>query len=72
MFRDPTTGVLMAKGQMKWLINKGDVILSNEPIVEVGVISYNFKEKATKKGFLSLYSYEYDDRPDTFVTAQDG
>ncbi|KAH6724439.1 hypothetical protein DL95DRAFT_464978 [Leptodontidium sp. 2 PMI_412] len=64
-FLDPLTKTAMAKEQLKWLIKKGDLILSDEPKeVRAGPIDFNFTENSSRRGTIPIYSYDGKDTPD--------
>ncbi|KAH7342511.1 hypothetical protein BKA65DRAFT_504250 [Rhexocercosporidium sp. MPI-PUGE-AT-0058] len=64
-FLDPLTKKVMAREQLKWLIKKGDLILSDEPKeVRAGPIDLNFTETASRRGTIPIYSYDGNDTPD--------
>jgi len=63
--------VALAVGQMKWLIKKGDVILSNTPREIVQAVDLEFIEATKKTGLIPIYSYPDEEHiPDRFDTAQ--
>lgn len=65
--------VTLANDQMKWLMRKGDVILSDKPREIVQSLAVEFTEASRKLDILIIYSYPYDeDVPDTYDTAHTG
>lgn len=66
-FIDPVSKVQMARGQMRWLFRKGDVILSNLPREEHQTFVVQFKENGGKRGEIPIYSYPDEDVPDKFM-----
>jgi hypothetical protein len=70
---DSMTRVAMAKDQMKWMIKKGDLILSNNPKEVKGTFISNFKEEGPKpSGAIPIYAYEGDDLPDRLANSESG
>ena len=63
----PVTGQKIAKNQMRWLINKGDVVLSDEPTVKDHKFIVRFKENEPEKmkGSVQIYSWADDTRRPT-------
>jgi hypothetical protein len=58
---------------MKWLVKKGDVILSNRPREVSQSFNVEFTAASKKAGSLPIYSYPDDDHiPDTFENRQHG
>jgi len=69
----PATGAQVAQGQLLWLINKGDLILLDQPHTFSQVIMVSFKETDSKKRKLTIYSYpEEDDRPNKLANSKHG
>jgi molecular chaperone DnaK (HSP70) len=69
------TGKAIARNQMRWLINKGDVILSNEATVKEHkfVVRFREGEESKKRGSVPLYSYSEDKhRPTRLSNAKKG
>lgn len=64
--------VKMAEGQMLWLLNKGDVILSSEPKVGETTITVAFMKTEPRTGTMTIYMYPDDDRPERIHNAMDG
>lgn len=72
-FLDPLTKTAMAKEQLKWLIKKGDLILSDEPKeVRAGPIDFNFTENSSRRGTIPIYSYDGKDTPDRLAIYESG
>jgi hypothetical protein len=69
---DPLTKTPMAKEQLMWLIKKGDLILSNDPMVVKRGFTMNFSEMSPRKGIIPIYAYDYDDIPPRFCGAKNG
>ena len=73
--RHPETGKMIAKNQMKWLINKGDLVMSDEPTVKEYKFVVRFKENevAKMKGSVQVYSWAEDKhRPTRLLNAVKG
>ena len=69
----PHARVAVSAGQMKWLVKKGDVLLSNSPHVISQRFNIAVTEATRGSGSLPIYSYpKYDPLPDRFETAKDG
>jgi len=69
----PALGLQVAQGQMLWMINRGDLILSDDPHTVSQVIMTSFKEADSKDRKLTVYSYpDDDDRPTTITNSLDG
>jgi hypothetical protein len=63
----------MAMDQMMWLINKGDVVLSDRPREVFQLFDVEFTEATRKPEFLTIYSYPEDENlPDTYEIAHTG
>jgi hypothetical protein len=71
-YEDTMTGHVMAKGQLTWLIRRGDLVLSDVPKVVEKVIAFNFMRADDRNFALPVYEYSDDDIPDRFETAQEG
>jgi len=69
---NPLTQTRMAVGRMRWLIKKGDVILSSKPRVVSQVFDYSFVENGKRNGDIPIYSYDEDDMPEEFERARGG
>ena len=63
-FKDPITNTPMAKEQLKWLIKKGDVVLSDQPKMARRWFTIAFQENGLRNGTIPIYSYDYDDLPE--------
>ncbi len=70
--RDPLTKVAMAKGQLIWIIQKGDLILSTQPKEVTGLFPVSFTETGSRKGSIPIYAYDYDDLPERLETSERG
>jgi len=62
----------MAQGQLLWLLNKGDVVLSNKPYKAVQDITVSFTKTEKRQGTVTIYRYSDDDRPTRFHIAKEG
>ncbi|KAH6665947.1 hypothetical protein B0J14DRAFT_203950 [Halenospora varia] len=69
-YTDTLTNDVMAKGQMHWLIRKGDLILSDEQKVTEKELAFNFKETGKKMFKIPIYMYEDDDIPERYQNAR--
>lgn len=71
---NPLTNVQMAQNQLLWLINKGDAIFSDEPVVVTHSLSKAFSEKGSKFVKVTVYAYFDDEkhRPTRLKGATDG
>lgn len=69
---DPLTNATMAKGQLKWLVKKGDLILSNRPKETSYTFTINFTETGSRKGNIPIYAYDGDDLPDRLSNSRSG
>ena len=70
--RHPETGKMIAKAQMKWLVNKGDLITSDEATVKEHKFVVRFKEDEIEKmkGTVQIYSWAEDKhRPTRLLNA---
>lgn len=72
MFADSLTGIPMAKGQVTWLIRKGDLVLSDAPREAEVELNFNFRETDARVLQLPIYEYADDDLPDRFETSEEG
>jgi hypothetical protein len=61
---DPITEAPMANEQLLWLIKKGDLILSDEPIVVTQIFNKTFSKTEPRTGTIPIYSYDYNDLPE--------
>jgi hypothetical protein len=71
-YTDVLTNNVMAKGQLIWLIRKGDLLLSDAPKETEKDIAFNFKETDKKSFQIPIYMYADDDIPDRFDNAKEG
>ena len=62
-FEDPVSNTVIAKDQLKWLIRKGDVILSNEHKKRQKLITIEFEEFSPKTGKIPIYAFDFDNLP---------
>lgn len=70
---DSMTRVAMAKDQMKWMIKKGDLILSNDPKEVKGTFISNFTEEGPKpSGKIPIYAFKGDLLPDRLANSHSG
>ena len=69
---DPITKTPMAKEQLRWLIKKGDLILSDKPEEIKQQFTKNFLETGQRKGEMHIYAYDYDDIPERLSNSQNG
>ncbi|OAP64492.1 hypothetical protein AYL99_00464 [Fonsecaea erecta] len=61
---NPITNSQIVEGQLLWMLNKGDLVLSDNPTIVSQLISLSFRENDKSKRRLTVYSYaEDDDRP---------
>jgi len=60
---DPITGAPMAQGQLQWLLNKGDLVLSDrvKPVLHQINFSFRASDHATPR-MLHIYSYSDDEK----------
>jgi hypothetical protein len=71
--QDPITNHAVAVGQMKWMIKKGDVLLSTEPRVNHATFDFTFMANGPREVIIPIYCYEDEENlPDKLDTAQDG
>ena len=69
----PVTKAQIAQGQLLWLINKGDLILSDKPEIISQAIKVTFQQADPMKRTITIYSYpDDDDRPTKTQNALDG
>jgi hypothetical protein len=74
---DPITKMSVAVDQLDWLLNKNDLILSDEPTEVLRTYYVPFKKKTIKtdlKGTLQFYAFDNDDipRPTKLLGSYDG
>jgi hypothetical protein len=62
----------MAEGQLKWLITKGELILSDKAKEVTAVFKKNFTATGPKEGSFPIYAYDFDDPPDRWLPARKG
>ncbi|KAH0556727.1 hypothetical protein GP486_005482 [Trichoglossum hirsutum] len=60
---DPINNTITAKDQLRWLIKKGDLMLSNQPKIKREWFTISFQEHSPRDGAIPIYSYDYDDLP---------
>lgn len=69
---DPLLNTDMVKNQFRWLIKKGDLVLSNR-IKEVSrPFDRMFTEFGSKKGSIEIFAYSDDDLPGSYDNTWDG
>jgi hypothetical protein len=61
---DPINNMIMAKDQLKWLIKKGDLMLSNQPKVTRRWFNISFQEHGPRNGDIPIYAYDFNDLPE--------
>jgi hypothetical protein len=70
---DPLTNQPVAMGQLVWLFNKGDLILSDRPATVSQPLIIVFGENDSRQGTITIYSYPDDeDRPTKIQNSMDG
>ncbi|KAH7115268.1 hypothetical protein B0J11DRAFT_471111 [Dendryphion nanum] len=68
---DPKTGLVFARGQMNWLLNKGDLVRSSAPLIVEKEITLTFLKSEEKKKIIPIYRYSRDDdRPERYHEAR--
>jgi hypothetical protein len=67
-------GIKMAEGQLLWMLNKGDVVLSTKPYKAEQDITVTFMKTDERKGQITIYRFSDDDeeRPVHFRTSKEG
>ena len=71
-YTDSLTNRVMARGQLTWLIQKGDLLLSDTRKETEKEVAFNFRERDNRVFTLPIYEYPHDDIPDRFENAQEG
>lgn len=71
-YTDPVTNHVMARKQMSWLIQKGDLLLSDTKRETEKEFWFRFQQSDALKFKLPIYEYADDDQPDRFETGQEG
>ena len=71
-YTDSVTNTVMASKQIKWLIRRGDLLLSHAKWETATEYTFSFQKTAELKFELPIYEYSYDDLPHRFETAQEG
>lgn len=67
------TGSTMAEGQMIWLLNKGDAILSTKPMTAGQELDVVLTADGDRTGQITVYRYSEDrDRPVAYGIARQG
>jgi hypothetical protein len=66
------TGKVEAKGQIVWLVKKGDLLLPKEPRTMEHFLQWNFAEGKERRVSLPVFQYPDDDLPDRYETAHEG
>jgi hypothetical protein len=70
---DTITGIAFAKEQLKWLIIKGDLILSSDPKEARSTFNANFAEAGPKpSGSIPIWAYDGDNLPDRLANSESG
>jgi len=70
---DPWTQAPVAQDQLKWLIKKGELILSNDlKEATAGPFKKNFTKTSSKIGSFPIYAYDDDDLPEQLARARNG
>jgi hypothetical protein len=72
LYTDLTTNRVMVRGQMAWLIKKGDLVLSDEPKEAEHSFSFKILPNDAKLFPFAIYEYPDDDLPERYETAQNG
>lgn len=72
--RDTLTDTTMAYQQLKWMVKRGDLILSSEAKVEKQDMAFHFEEHGDRSFNLPVYEYIHDDDdlPERYQTGQHG
>lgn len=70
--RDETTMKDVARDQLKWLIKKGDLILSDQMRAVSSSLKIDFKASQPKRGTIPIFAYDDDDLPDSLTHARNG
>lgn len=68
--RDETTMKDVARDQLKWLIKKGDLILSDQMRAVSSSLKIDFKASQPKRGTIPIFAYDDDDLPDSLTHAR--
>lgn len=71
-YTDSLTNRVMAKGQLTWLILRGDLLLSDARKEVEKEVAFSFRETDNRTYKLPIYEYPDDDIPDRFETSQEG
>jgi hypothetical protein len=71
-YTDPVTNNVMAQKQITWLIQIGDLLLSDAKRETEKEFIFPFQKTEDLKFKLPIYEYPDDDLPDRFETAQAG
>jgi hypothetical protein len=71
---DYMTQTWVAKGQLMWLIKKGDLIISDPQMPPVAEYSFDFMfpETHDRRGSIRIYSYDDEDAPENLADAIGG
>jgi hypothetical protein len=67
-----TDNKTMANGQLVWLIQKGDLLLSNEQKEAEQMFAFTFRETESRKLRLCVYEYSDEDLPSQFQNSREG
>jgi len=76
VIKDKVTGEIMADGQMRWLLNKGDAVRSDKPLEAKQEIDVRFErtdERSSKTGKVRIWQWSQDDnRPKRYHNRRNG
>lgn len=70
--RDSVTNRVVVNGQLAWLVQKGDLLLSDAQKEIEKEVAFNFRETDNRMFKLPIYEYPDNIIPDPFGTAQEG
>jgi hypothetical protein len=71
-YLDAFTDKTVAKGQLVWLIRKGDLLLSNKRKEAEQMFAFDFWETDNRNLRLCIYEYSDDDLPTRFQNSREG
>jgi hypothetical protein len=71
-FQNKLTGHYVATSQLEWLICKGDLLVPNIPKESTTELQFSFRLKDKKLQEIPIYSYDHDDRPETYQGSSEG
>jgi hypothetical protein len=69
---DTLTKKPMAASQLKWLIKKGDLVLSDEPKAPRAPLTINFTADSPRLVAIPIYAYDGDQLPDRLSNSKNG